>query len=271
MIRAFDDMQVSHVEGDVDPIRDLDIIANELRLKDIEILESYTAPIRRVARADPQYKNVMESLDKAAAHLESGLPIRVGNWTARDIEELNKVYLLTAKPAIYLVNLSTYDFQRQKNKWLSKVKNWIKENSPGSTMIPLSVSLEKYLYEASDEEQENYCNENNTRSMMKKVVQTGFRKLNLINFFTVGKDEVRSWVLRTGFTAPKAAGTIHGDFETHFIKAEVMGYDDFAEYGDEVSCKNAGKYRMEGKNYVVQDGDIVLFKHNAGGAGKKRK
>jgi len=137
-------------------------------------------------------------------------------------------------------------------------------------MMPVSVSFEQHLDALPEQERTAYLEENKSRSMIPKIVTTGFKSLNLINFFTVGEDEVRAWVLRDGMTAPKAAGCIHTDFEKKFIRAEVMKYEDLKTLGSEAEVKNSGKYTTQGKAYVVEDGDILLIKHGAGGGGKKK-
>jgi len=137
-------------------------------------------------------------------------------------------------------------------------------------MLPMSVAFEQVYENTPDTEKEAYLESLKTRTLIPKIITTGFKSLNLINFFTVGEDEVKAWVLREGMTAPKAAGTIHTDFEKKFIRAEVMKYEELREIGDENGVKSAGKYYTEGKNYIVQDGDIMLIKHSAGGGGKKK-
>jgi len=270
IVRVFDNVEVTHVEGNVDALRDLDIISSELRLKDIDHLEKFLEPIRRVSRADPTKRIESDIYEKALEWLKQGNDIRNGDWSTKEYELINDLLLLTSKPIIYIVNLSIEDYLRQKNKWLAKVKNWITEHSPDSVMMPVSVSFEQHLDALPEQERTAYLEENKSRSMIPKIVTTGFKALNLINFFTVGEDEVRAWVLRDGMTAPKAAGCIHTDFEKKFIRAEVMKYEDLKTLGSEAEVKNSGKYTTQGKAYVVEDGDILLIKHGAGGGGKKK-
>lgn len=263
VIRAFRDDEVTHVEGDVDPVRDLDIIEHELRVKDLEFMETFTEPIRRLARANPKERSKLEACEKAIAHLQEGKNIRNGEWTHQEISYLNEVLTLTSKPVVYLVNLSKADYLRQKNRWLGPIRDWVNANSPGSAIIPFSITVETEHAEIEDPEgKKAYLEEHNTRSLIPKIIQTGFKSLNLINFLTCGNDEVRSWVIRKGSTAPEAAGTIHTDLQKNFIKAEVMKYSDLVELGSEQEVRSAGRYRTEGKNYVVEDGDILLIKHN---------
>lgn len=264
VIRAFNDDSITHVEGDVDPVRDLEIIEHELRVKDLELLNNFTDPIRRLARSDPKHKPKLDTCEKALEWLNDGKNIRCGAWNYNEISILNEALLLSSKPVVYLVNLSKTDYVRQKNKWLGPIKQWIEEHSPGSSMIPFSIHVEEEYAAIEDPAlREIYLQENNTRTIVPKIIQTGFSSLNLVNFFTAGTDEVRAWVVRRGSTAPQAAGQIHSDFEKFFIRAEVMKYDDLHELGSENAVKSAGKYRTMGKEYIVEDGDILLVRHNA--------
>jgi len=271
VIRVFEGEDIIHVEGSVDALRDLEIISTELRLKDLQHAKNIYEPMSRQARSDPQKRLELARYEKIVEHLEKGHDVREGDWTAQEMEILNDMLLLTAKPIIYIVNMSEQDFVRQKNKWLPKVVQWIKEHSPGAPIIPVCVTFEQKLEALpSKEERDKLCAEMKTKSQIDKIIQTGFQSLSLINFFTCGTDEVRAWPIQVGTKAPQAAGTIHSDFEKKFIKAEVMKFDELKELGSENAVKAAGKYRTEGKGYVVEDADILLIKHNAGGGAKKK-
>jgi len=198
--------------------------------------------------------------------------IRFGEWNAAEIEILNKHLFLTSKPMIYLINLSEKDYIRKKNKWLVKMKEWIDANDSGAAVIPFSGILENKLVSMSPEDKQKFVDENKTQSALDRIITTGYKALQLQYFFTSGKDEVKAWTIQKGTKAPQAAGRIHTDFEKGFIMAEVMKFDDFKEEGSEAACKSAGKYRQQGRNYVVDDGDIILFKFNAGaGLSAKKK
>jgi len=270
LIRIFEDEDVTHVEGTVDPVRDLDIISSELRLKDIETIETKYTPMARLAKSDPTKRGETAVYEKLLEWLKSGKDIKDGDWTPKEVEILMELLLITAKPAVYLINMSEEDYIKQKNKWLAKIATWVKTNSPSSPVIPLCVSLEQKLYSMSEAERKTYLEEKKTKSQLDKVISTGFQQLQLVNFYTCGEKEVRAWPLQKGMKAPQAAGTIHSDFEEYFIKAEVYNYNDLKELGSEASVKASGKYRTHGKEYEIQDGDIILIKHNAGG-GKKKK
>ena len=173
---------------------------------------------------------------------------------------------------IYLVNLSEKDFIRKKNKWLIKIKEWIDKNDPGASLIPFSGAFETKLAEMEDDAQRKaHQEETKCTSVLDKIIVTGYKALQLEYFFTAGPDEVKAWTIQRGAKAPQAAGRIHTDFEKGFIMAEVMHFNCFKEEGSEAACKAAGKYRQQGRNYVVEDGDIIFFKFNAGAGLKDAK
>jgi obg-like ATPase 1 len=274
LCRAFDDDDVTHVEGEVNPIRDFEIISDELRLKDIDLLEKELAKHKNVVArgADKKLKAEYDILMKIKDLLvEDKRHIRFLKWNADEIEVLNKHLFITAKPMIYLANLSEKDYIRKKNKWLPKIKEWIDANDPGAQLIPLSGAFEHKIMDMPDDERKRFLDENKIQSALDKIVVTGYRALQLIYFFTSGEDEVKAWTIQKGCKAPQAAGRIHTDFEKGFIMAEVMKFDDFKAEGSEAACKAAGKYRQQGKTYVVEDGDIILFKFNAGAGLTKDK
>ncbi|KAH9637747.1 hypothetical protein HF086_009415 [Spodoptera exigua] len=251
LCRAFDDEDVIHVDGEVNPIRDLETIGEELRLKDEEQLMQNFEKLDRV-----------DALTRIKAILvDEKKHIRFGDWSAADIEVLNKYLFLTSKPALYLVNLSEKDYIRKKNKWLPKLKEWIDKNDPGAPLIPFSGTLEMKLLEMEPAERQAFLKENNLTSALDKIIVQGYKALQLEYFFTAGPDEVKAWTIQKGTKAPQAAGRIHTDFEKGFIMAEVMHFKDFKEEGTEAACRN----------YVVEDGDIIFFKFNAGAGLKDAK
>jgi len=269
--RVFEDTEISHVDETIDPVRDLDTISQELRLKDVEVLEKAVESMEKVAeRVDKTKKYELEVLKKLLDTVKLGKDVRTQEWTAKEIEIINPLQLLTAKTVVYVINMSERDFLRKKNKWLAKIKQWVDENDPGAAVIPCSVVFEQQLVHMSPEEREAYCKEKKTQSMLPKIITTGYHKLHLIHFFTTGSDEVRCWTIREGTLCPQAAGTIHTDFEKGFICAEVTSYDDFKEHGGEQAAKAAGKCRQQGRNYEVKDGDILLVKAGQVNKGKKK-
>jgi len=283
VVRCFDDADIIHVEGDVDPTRDLTIISEELRIKDIEFVEKALENVKKQTRRGGQsleMKKLREeeaTVEKILNLLKEGKDVRKENWTPKEVEVINPLFLLTAKPVVYLINLSEKDYIRQKNKHLPKVAEWIKANSPGDPILPLSVSFEERLAALGDDAAAaEECKTLGTKSMLPKVITTMRTSLELGSFFTTGTDEVRAgceegagtdevrqWTIRLGTKAPQAAGVIHGDFEKTFIQVLVYNYDVLKEYGEEGKLKAAGKIMTKGKDYVVQDGDIILVKAGA--------
>lgn len=271
VVRAFDDAEVIHVEGDVDPLRDMQIISTELRLKDIDWVEKELERLRKASKtlggsslADKAKKEELATVEKIYKTLtEENRDVRKGQWSNKEIEVINGLTLLTAKPITYLVNLSERDFVRKKNKWLAKIKAWIDENNPGDQLIPFSVALEERLVSMSPEEQAEEAEKlglGKNASALGKITTAGYASLELIRYFTSGPDEVRAWTIRKGTKAPAAAGVIHSDFENKFVCGEIMAYDDLKEYGTEAGVKAAGKLRQQGKPYEVADGDICYWK-----------
>lgn len=274
VLRAFSDEEVIHSEGEVDPVKDLETIASELRMKDLEraqrLLEDLQKASRQQKTADKGKKAQEEVLQAVVKLLEEGKWVQQGNWKAAEVEVLNEHQFLTAKTVVYLVNMSEKDFIRQKNKWLAKIHAWVQENVTGP-IIPYSAIFENKLAELPDDAaREKYIKDSGaSKSMLDKIIQTGYHALRLIHFFTCGEDEVKCWTIRAGTKAPQAAGVIHTDFERGFICVEVYKYSDLVELGSENAVKAAGKYLQKGKDYVVEDGDIIFFKFNVTNSAKK--
>ncbi|GAV30615.1 hypothetical protein PMKS-004129 [Pichia membranifaciens] len=272
VVRCFDDAEIIHIEGDVNPVRDLEIISNELRLKDIEFAEKHLEAIEKITKRGGQSLEVKQKKEEAIVVqriidlLEDGQRVANQNWNAKEVEIINSMYLLTAKPSIYLINLSERDFLRKKNKWLPKIKEWIDTYSPGDQIIPLSVSYEERLSQMeTDEEREAEEEKIGAKSVLPKLITMMRTKLQLISYFTAGeKTEVREWTIREGTKAPQAAGVIHTDLMKTFILANVMKFDDLVECGSESQCRASGKLMQKGKEYVVEDGDVIYFRSGAG-------
>jgi len=278
LCRTFEDKEITHVEGEVDPVRDLDIINEELRLKDEEFfMKAFDDTEAKYNRGEKKLKAEYEIMCEMKELLcVQKRHLRFGKWSAAAIEILNKHLFITTKPMIYLINLSEKDFIRKKNKWLSKIKEYIDKNDPGATMIPFSGAFESKLMEMSEDADavKAYTEETKCTSVLEKIITQGYKGLQLEYYFTAGADEVKAWTILKNTKAPQAAGRIHGDFEKGFIMAEVMKFEDFKAEGSEQGAKAAGKYRQQGKTYVVEDGDIIFFKFNAGAgltAGAKKK
>jgi len=269
VIRIFEDEEVTHVEGAVDPLRDLEIINEELILKDIEMAIKHKEKLEKemAHSKDKKKKAELDISEKVLQILNDRKQIRLCEWKAAEIEVLNTMQLLTAKPVVYIVNMTEKDFFKKANKWLGKIKAWVDAHG-GEPLVPFCGALESKLVELGEEAAKKYCEENKTSSAIPKIIKTGYYALDLIHFFTGGPDEVKCWTIRKYTKAPQAAGVIHTDFEKGFICAEVMKFEDFKELGSESAVKAAGKYKQEGKGYSVQDGDIMFFKANTVGLKK---
>ncbi|KAB8291237.1 hypothetical protein EYC80_009924 [Monilinia laxa] len=271
VVRCFDDAEIIHIEGDVDPVRDLTIISDELRIKDIEFVEKALEAQKKLTRRGGQsleMKKLREdeaTIEKVLAMLNDGKDVRKGTWSPKEIECINPLFLLTAKPVVYLINLSEKDYIRKKNKHLAKVMEWIKEHAAGDPIMPISICLEERLTQfATEEEAKEELKTLGVESALPKIITAMRKVLDLGSFFTTGTDEVRQWTIRNGTKAPQAAGVIHGDFEKTFIQAIVYNFATLKEFGgDEAEIKAKGKVMTKGKDYVVEDGDILLIKAGA--------
>ena len=279
VVRAFDSEEVIHVDDSVDPVRDLETIQAELCAKDMQYLKKAVEQEKLDVKKNPTMKLsalFISTMDKVEEMLTNNLPIRNDEWTTPEVlmikEKLGR--LITTKPIVYLVNLSKKDFIRKKNKWLVKIHTWIKEHG-GGVMIPFSVEFEQDLWDVREDVDATKAfldSVEGAKSALPKMVVQGYKELNLIYYFTAGEKEVRCWTLYEGSLAPQAAGVIHSDFERGFIKAEVVAFDDFkalAKGKGMAEVKAAGKYRQEGKTYVVKDGDIIHFQFNVTAQKKK--
>jgi obg-like ATPase 1 len=213
--------------------------------------------VARVARPAPP---------QVLAWLQSGKDVRMGDWGAVDVETLNKLQLLTAKPVVYLVNLSEKDYVRKANKFLEPLAAWVKALGQDDKILPFSCEFEAKIFEMDADAREAYCKEKGgVKSIMPRIIKAGYHALDLSHFFTAGPDEVRAWTIKTNTVAPQAAGVIHTDFLKNFIAAEIYSFDDWkACNSNEAEVKAAGKYHTKGKLYEIQDGDVSREGH--GGA-----
>ena len=272
VLRAFDDEDVIHTEGDVNPVRDMEIIRTELIAKDIQHVTREIEEKNKVIQRtnDKQAKVEQALLTKVLEGFNEGKMVKDMVWSNAEIELLNSYLFLTAKPIIYIINLSEADYIRKKNKWLAKIAKWINENG-GGTIIPISVALEQTLSYMDEEQKAQHLHENNTTGALDKVITTGYSAIHLIHFFTSGEDEVRCWTIREGTVAKKAAGVIHTDFEKGFICAEITKYTDFVELGSDAEIKANGLLKQAGKDHVIEDGDIIFFRFNAPAPSKAAK
>lgn len=275
VVRAFEDDEITHDEGDVNPVRDMDIIHSELAKKDLQHIEKRLDDLEKtIARTNKKEdKDEKELLLRVQELLNNNKWVKDGEWKPTEVETINSYTFLTAKPVVYLVNISEEEYKKKQNKWLPKIKEWI-NNHGGGPMIPFCAGYEARLVDlgATDEESRaKIAEEEGIPSMLTRIIKVGYKTLRLGHFFTAGEDEVRAWTIRLGWKAPQAAGVIHTDFERGFICAEVYKYADLAEREMDLSkVKADGLYRQQGKDYTVEDGDIIFFKFNVSG-GKKKK
>ncbi len=263
VVRCFDDPSVVHISAQPDPAIDIDIINLELALADLEQLERKIEKLTRQIKGDRKvYGPLLEMAEALKNHLEAGQPIN--NFPDRQnhaFQTLNQeLHFLTGKPVIYAANVDE-DGLVEDNDFIITTRAIAAEQGAG--FVKLCAQLEEAMIDMTDEEQQEYFELSGiTQSGLEQIIRKSFHTLGLISFFTKNKNEVRAWEVRQGSTAPQAAGVIHTDFERGFIRAEVIPFDVFVEYGGETAVKAAGAMRIEGKEYIVQDGDVILFRFN---------
>ncbi|MBI2336398.1 MAG: redox-regulated ATPase YchF [Deltaproteobacteria bacterium] len=261
ILRCFEDSDVVHVEGEVDPIRDFAVVETELMLKDLESVDKRILRVEKIAKmGDKAAKLELEALSKAKATLDQGIPLRKSSLTEEEKLQLHDLYLITIKPIMMVANTSEADIKNP-GPHVKQVEALAqKEQAP---YVILSGKMEAEIASLAPADQQEFLKELGlTHSGLGRLAQAGYRLLNLATFFTAGPQEVRAWTITQGMKAPQAAGKIHNDFEKGFIKAEVYHFNDLIKCGTEAKVKEAGLYRIEGKEYVVKDGDIMFFRFN---------
>jgi len=263
VLRCFDDGNVIHVDGSVDPIRDREIIDTELQLKDLDTVDKRIQKVEKMAKTggDKDAKRTYEILTLVKSHLESGKSIRTAALSQDDFDFIEDLGLLTQKPVMYVCNVDEASVITG-NKYVDLVKANVADENAEVLVISAKIESEIAELESYEERQEFLADLGLTESGVNKLIRAAYKLLNLYTYFTAGVQEVRAWTITKGFTAPQAAGVIHTDFEKGFIRAEVIKYNDFVTLGSENACKDAGKLGVEGKTYVVEDGDIMHFRFN---------
>ncbi len=262
IVRCFDDENITHVEGSVDPVRDIEIIETELLLADIDALEKRISNLERKAKGnDRDAKAQLEVAKRLLEHLETENPVSTFEDESDAFETLKKeLRFLTAKEIIYGANVDENGLS-QDNDYVKALKEYAKKHN--REVIKLCAKIEEEMVGFDeDEKQEMLESLGVEESGLDQIIKKGFDKLGLMSYFTAGIKEVRAWTIRKNTPAPKAAAVIHNDFEKGFIRAEVISYEDFIKYGGEAGAKEAGKMRLEGKEYIVQDGDVMHFRFN---------
>ena len=260
VVRCFEDTNVIHVANKVDPASDIDVINTELALADLDTVERAIKRVGRNAKGgDKTAKAQLELFERILPILNEGKPVRGMGLTEDQLELVRELCLLTIKPTMYIANVNEDGFEN--NPHLDKVRAIA--DAEGAVVVPICNKLEAEIAELEDEEKAEFLAEMGmTEPGLDRVIRAGYRLLGLQTYFTAGVKEVRAWTIPIGATAPQAAGVIHTDFEKGFIRAEVISYDDFIACNGEQGAKEAGKWRLEGKEYVVQDGDVVHFRFN---------
>jgi len=263
VLRCFDDGNVIHVDGSVDPIRDREIIDTELQLKDLDTVDKRIQKVEKMAKTggDKDAKRTYEILTVVKSHLESGKSIRTAPLAQEDFDFIEDLGLLTQKPVMYVCNVDEASVVTG-NKYVDLVKANVADENAEVLVISAKIESEIAELDSYEERQEFLADLGLTESGVNKLIRAAYKLLNLYTYFTAGVQEVRAWTITKGFTAPQAAGVIHTDFEKGFIRAEVIKYNDFVTLGSENACKEAGKLGVEGKTYIVEDGDIMHFRFN---------
>lgn len=264
VVRCFEDSNVVHVDGSVNPLRDIETINLELIFSDLEILERRIAKVAKGARMDKEQAKELAMLERVKERLEDG-KLAIGFETEDEDEEeyFKNLNLLTAKPVIYAANVGEEDLANDgaDNAGVQAVREYAKET--GSEVFAICAQIEEEISELDDEERQMFLDDLGLKeSGLEKLIRASYHLLGLMSFLTSGEDETRAWTIKQGTKAPQAAGKIHTDFERGFIKAEVVSYKDLLENGSLAAAREKGLVRMEGKEYVVQDGDVILFRFN---------
>lgn len=260
VVRCFENDDIVHVAGKVDPINDIEIINMELILADMESIDKAIQKVVRIAKSgDKEATARKELLEKVSKEIEAGKLVRLIGLDEDELNNLSDLHLLTVKPMMYIANVNEDGFEN--NPLLDSVKALAAEQ--GAVVVAICASLEEEIAQLDEEDKADFLEEMGQEEPgLNRVIRAGYELLGLQTYFTAGVQEVRAWTVKKGATAPQAAGVIHTDFEKGFIRAEVTAYDDYVEYKGDAGAKAAGKQRLEGKEYIVQDGDVMHFRFN---------
>jgi GTP-binding protein YchF len=259
VVRCFDDPNVIHVAGKVDPVSDIETINTELALADLDAVEKQISKNAKVAQTghDKEAQRLIAALEKVRKVLDAGRPARTAELSKEELAVLRPLFLLTMKPTMYVANVA----EKGSDELLNRVIAYA--NKEGAPVVPISAAIEAQIADLSEDDKKVFLEDMGMKEPgLNRVIRAAYALLGLQTYFTAGEKEVRAWTVRAGATAPQAAGVIHTDFERGFIRAEVASYDDFVAHKGEAGAKEAGKLRLEGKDYVVRDGDVVHFRFN---------
>jgi GTP-binding protein YchF len=260
-VRCFEDENILREEGPVNPVADKEVIDTELQLKDLESVEKKIQRTEKLAKTgDAKQRAELDILKRCYAHLENGKNIRELGLTKEEKTAIADLFLLTDKPVLYVANVDEASMHTG-NKFSDALKEIAKKEN--AEIIVMNNSIEEQISSMESPDRELFMEEYKMKEpALDRLIHSAYRLLNLLTYFTAGVQEVRAWTIHEGWKAPQAAGVIHTDFEKGFIKAEVIAYDDYIQYGSEAACREAGKLRIEGKEYVVKDGDVMHFRFN---------
>ncbi len=263
VVRCFEDANITHVDGSIDPIRDIETISLELIFSDIEMIERRIDRTKKAMKGDKSLAAELALLERVKSALEDGLPARSLEYTDDEMIIMREISLISMKPVIYAANVAEDDFAKgiENNEFVNRVKELAQKEA--SQVIPVSARIEEEIAQLDGEEKTMFLEElNMSESGLDRLIKASYTLLGLISYLTAGEPEVRAWTITNGTKAPQAAGKIHTDFERGFIRAEVVHYDDLIACGSMTAAKEKGLVRSEGKEYVMKDGDIVLFRFN---------
>lgn len=261
VVRCFEDSNIIHVDGSVNPIRDIETINLELVFADLETVEKRLDRAKKLIKADKKYQEEIEVWEKIKKALEGGKSARTLEYTEEELEIIKDAFLLTMKPILYVANVSEEQLANDNDETVNKVREYAKAEK--SEVIPLCVKIEEELAGLDGEDEKEMLEALGLKEYgLDKVIKASYDLLGLMSFLTAGEPEVRAWTIKKGTKAPQAAGKIHSDIERGFIRAEIVSYDDLMKEGSMLAAKEKGLVRSEGKEYVMQDGDVVLFKFN---------
>lgn len=261
VIRCFEDENILRDEGAINPISDKEIIDTELQLKDLESVEKKISRAEKLAKTDPKIKAELEVLQQCKQHLEQGKNIRELDLSDSDLPAIADLFLLTAKPVLYVANVDEGSMHTG-NKFSQALQDAVKNEK--AEVVIMNNSLEAQIAEMENkEDQQMFMQEYGMKeAALNRLIKSTYQLLDLLTYFTAGVQEVRAWTIHEGWKAPQAASVIHTDFEKGFIKAEVISYDDYVKYGSEAAAREVGRLRIEGKEYIVKDGDVMHFRFN---------
>lgn len=261
VVRCFKDSNITHVSGDIDPIRDIEVINLELMLADLQSVESMISKLEKKAKGDRELLETVECLKRVQVHLNNNEPVRSLELNDKERELMKPYPFLTQKKVLYVANVAEDSLPTMDNPYVQKVREFAEKE--GSLVVPICAKIEEEIAQLSQEEQAEFLESVGLEeSGLQRLIKASFKMLGLITFLTTGDVETRAWTIPSGFTAQEAAGKIHTDIMKGFIRAEVVSYEDMLEFKGRVGAREKGKARSEGKEYIVKDGDVILFLHN---------